>query len=200
MALEVSNPSIHTTGPIHIYVGMPAYVAADGVTNVAAKQWYLGATEIQPQMEIQRLDTAVYSDIVGRKVPHQLIDQGQMGRLGLALTYWSQAALVALKTQTGMYNGVDSKLGRGSLVLGRTTATIWLQYSFYGTANATTNLPPGRMFYAARMTSETMAESGTAAEKPLLAFTCLPLYNSSTGAHSLYSEAPADFPNTLIPQ
>lgn len=199
MPVETSFPLVHVTGAVEFFVTLPAYVNASG-TAVGAQTWYLGTCETQPQMTLQRLMGPVFNDKAGRLSPFQFIHGGFVGMVGCAFTRFSHPGIAALKSFTQVSAGRESRLARGSLILGNSSAVLYAKYTFYGTANATTGLPPGRKFYAALWKNEDMLESGTAVQKPLLVWECHPIYDGATGGFNMYSEDPAEFPADLIPQ
>jgi hypothetical protein len=222
MAVQTSNPAIHVTGPVHLFVETPAHAFYS--PSETAKIWYLGTCETQPQVKHQRMRLDVFNDIGGRKVPFQQIEQGEIGLLGFMLTRFSYTAYQAIQksggldgngTTAGMGAGKESNLGRGALSLGRTSMRIWMLYQFGFGADTptvagpatTAGLPRGRHYYSALLSAHEIADSGTAAEKLLLVFNALPIWLGTAGGSAgsperngfkLYSEAEADFPADIV--
>ena len=61
------------------------------------------------------------------------------------------------------------------------------QFSFFGTAVAQSNLPPGYRFHAAFVTNYVGSPVGTTTSAKLgIAFQCINNWNSLTGAFSLF--------------
>lgn len=219
MAVEASLPSIHVTGPVHIFARTPAH--AFYTPAETAKIWYLGTCETQPQVKHAKMKLDVFNDIGGRKVPFQQIEQGEIGLLGFLLTRFSKSAYLAIRRAGGIDGtgadvgagvGYESSFGRGAFTLSRTSVELWLLYQFGFGADtpglagpATTDgLARGRYYPTAVLGAHEIADSGSAAEKLLLTFNALPLWlgDAALGdkhrGFALYSEDEADFPSDIV--
>lgn len=219
MPVAASFPSIHVTGPVHIFARTPA--AASVTPPDSAAIWYVGTCETQPQVKHAKQRIDVFNDIGGRKVPFQQIEQGEIGLIGLLLTRFSQAAYTAIRlagrtdgdgADAGAGVGYESSFARGAFSLGRTSVELWLLFQFGFGADVpgqagiatTPGLPRGRYYPTALLTNHEIADSGSADEKLLLTFTALPLWLGTAGVGSknrgfgLYSEDEADFPVEIV--
>jgi hypothetical protein len=199
MSIVVSNPDVQVTGSVHHFVNTLA--SSVPVTPTATATYYLGTCETQPQIDVQRMALDVFNDIGGRSIPFQQIYEGEVAVVGLLLTRWSQLAYNAVRDpgqaisgNSSITPGQDSEIGgRGTLMFNRINVRLWQLFDFYGTSIAQTNLPPGRYWPNAQLAAHKIVDSGTAAEKLLLVFNCIPIYNTSTRGFQFYSEAVADF-------
>jgi hypothetical protein len=220
MAVEVSLPSFHVTGPVHLVCRTPAHVRYSGA--VSSKIWYLGTNETQPQVkhQVQKLD--VFNDIGGRKVPMQQLEQGEIGLLGFLLTRFSQTGYTQVRkaggkdgtglSANGLGVGYEGRYARGLFAFASTSVDLWRLYeSGYGAEtpgvagpNTTPGLPRGRYYPNANLIAHEIADSGTAAEKLLLVFQAMPLWLGPTAVGelargwALYSESETDFPSDII--
>lgn len=219
MPVETSLPSMHVTGPVHIFARTPAHVWYSPAET--AKIWYVGTCETQPQVKHAKMRLDVFNDLGGRKVPFQQLEQGEIGLLGFLMTRFSQTGYNAIRkaggldgntTDAGNGPGYESSFARGAFSLGRVSVELWLLYQFGFGADipgvagpaTTPGLPRGRYYPTAMLGAHEIADSGTAAEKLLMTFNALPLWLGTAPSGSkkrgfvLYSEAEADFPSEIV--
>lgn len=220
MAVEVSLPSFHVTGPVHLFIRTPAHSRYSGA--VTAKIWYLGTNETQPQVKHQTQKLDVFNDIGGRKVPMQQLEQGEIGLLGFMLTRFSQSVYGQIRkaggkdgtglSANGLGVGYEGRYARGMFAFANTSVELWMLYEYgFGAEtpgvagpNTTPNLPRGRYYPNCNLIAHEIADSGTAAEKLLLVFQAMPLWlgpdavGELARGWSLYSEAEADFPSDIV--
>lgn len=176
--MAINNEAFYyVTGPVHTFVRVRAKAEdaprsratlqakknEEGQTlynqnkkGETAKIYFLGHTEKTPDIGMEPQYKPVFSSLSGEAVPDDKVFLGTNYKIVLDLHRFDIDVIHRLMTapnfgRAGDILGRESYTDRGSLMFGNGCSfELWLQNSFFGTANALAypNLPPGYYFYA----------------------------------------------------
>lgn len=170
------------TGPAHLYL----------VTNTGVSS-YIGTCETSPQIQFQPRTLEVKNDLAGRTLPFQRTADGEDAVVSCIFTRFDEAVVNNIanyqRLATGGSVGTESRLNRGSLVIGYSTFQLIIQDSFYGTTAFGATTLPGWRFYAAHVAGYVPSPIGTEARKVGLVFQCDNVFDASNFSFKLYDNA-----------
>lgn len=175
----------YTRGSAHIWVG----------TGSGGTAQYLGTGERAPRVSIRKRFKDVPNDLAG-ETPYDYSYQGREGFVNVRLTRWNDPVLQAMENVIGVAGGVDAGgvdgIGNmGALMVTQGQAVpLWVMYSYApaGVAPqaAFATMRNGWHFFAAFLEGPDEHEGGTDPATEGLVFHCVRLFNSATGAFSLF--------------
>lgn len=211
---QASFPEVHVTGAIH------AFVLGD--LTGETEPFYLGTTEVTPQVQRQRLSSEVMNDIKAKKLPFQKTDDLEEHNISLMLTRFSRSAwdnILSAGVAAGRVlapggvpdAGTFTRWTAGGLVYGVRTFQLWLLFeNFFNPFGASTGLEIGWYYPQVELLNHDMAAGGTQAEKLLLLMNATPWWIPQTSPTAitgnqrgwlLYSNNVTDFPASVqVPQ
>lgn len=213
-----SFPDVHVTGAVHHYVRVDGW--ANGYSN--GDIWYLGTTEVTPQVQRRKYGQDVFNDIAGKTLPFQRTRDGEDANIAVLLTRFSRIAWDAiLRAGTGATGerhplggeaGRETRWSRGGVIFGKETFELWQVYEFAlpGSPNRTVGLERGWYWPQVELINHDTVAAGTQAEKLLLVMQARPYWVVQASSQSiadgerewsLYENSDASFPaEVLIPQ
>lgn len=111
---------------------------------------YLGVATTSPEFTHNPTWNRVMADIGGRQVPSQLTADGATHQIATTLSRFNRVTLNKLMTLARDTGGTefDEPTFRGSLVVGSRDVEMVFRNEFFGTGEATTDLPRGRWYYS----------------------------------------------------
>ncbi len=195
---------IYCTGPIHAWVRFTPPIGTGGTSSVlpSGPIIHLGTCEQHPTDDDSNEYEPVMNDIGGPKVPFDKQYQGSTEIIVMDLNKLSYAIMQRI-TSPPYFDGsvgYTNRLARGSLMLQQGLAfELWLQYSFYGTANAVPDLPPGTYYPAVTTIASQTPKQGTKAKLRRVILEAANWYNRSDGSFLLKSQDLADFAGIPAP-
>ncbi len=192
--------NIYVTGPVHIYVSIPAETFANSGTGAPSALtypssiYYLGTGEQAPTIAISPLYSPVANDIAGDQAPIDTQYQGRVGSATCTLTRWNEAVMASLDTMGDISRGVDAIDDVGTLMQfeGR-TFHVWFHFPYYSKFSAFA-MPAGYHFCSCRLLPYQISP-GTKAKKRLFAIECDRVYEPSTGKFFLFDEVMTTVPS-----
>lgn len=178
----------HTPGPIYHYVrfrGSSAFL-------------YLGTAEVSPLVDADPSYLPVMNDRKSRTKAMQFIYDGDSHAVTtmlnhLDLVVWRRTRDAMTHSQVAADYGVDGNLELGALVMSVGDFQLALINGFYGTANASADLPQGRLYYSARVGNHQETPGGTRVLGAAVRFDCDSFLDSvsgspTAGSFPLYTE------------
>jgi hypothetical protein len=204
MAIPAVGAFFATPGPKELYVKFAASLTANtgaGIGSTSATGWqFLGTCVTAPDISEFPKFIDVYNDYGGRSVPTQLIWDGSESRLACTINRIDLAACRNVRDQPSHVGvpGSEYNIDRGSLVIGLTDFQFAFKDTYFGTANATPGLPPGRVYFSVVLEGYEEHTTGTRVEEVSLLLRCNNI-REANGQFQQYSEDPAVFPSGLTP-
>jgi hypothetical protein len=196
-------PSLfRVTGPIDVYVRFNA--------NQGGLTQYLGTATTAPEVEGRPSFLSVINDKSSRTVPMQKVYDGEQDVVTMTLNRFDYVVYQSLRnnsTRAASTVGTDGPLARGNLMINNNDFNLILVYTFFGTVNATVDLPPGRFYNSALLTGYRESTVGTRVEEVALVFECNGVFQTGSGtgtsgpygANQLYTESPGFFASLSLP-
>lgn len=192
-----------------IYSTGPAYFFVAGGTKSPTSALFLGTAEVNPKFRIQREFTPVFNDIGGRKVPFELIYEGQQAFIFSELNRYNEsvyAACADAPTHNGLVGNGNPLQTRGANAFGEIgtlmlteSKNLYLIIVFPYASKAVfsnNNMPLGYIFPGSVLRGPDDHTIGTGDRKISLIFQSIPIYNFSDRSFRLYREdLPALTPN-----
>lgn len=196
MAVAGVGAFLHTPGPKELWLKFRSNPAS----GTSGTDWQLlGTCVTAPAIKTEPKFIDVFNDYGGRSVPFQLVWDGQQSRVAATLNLIDLAVCRNVRDQAERVGtlarvGRETRLDRGSLVLGVSDFEMAIRNVFFGTPNALPGMPPGKYFYSVVLEAYEEHTEGTRVEEVSMLFRCLNLSHNNNGfVH--FSEDPADFPN-----
>jgi hypothetical protein len=177
----------HTPGPILHYVRFRG----------AAAFLYLGTAEVSPVDDGDPAYLPVMNDRKSRTKPMQKIYDGTSAAVTtlinhLDLAVWRRVRDAQSHSAAPADYGIDGKLELGALTMGVGDFQIAFINSFYGTSQASADLPQGRLYYSAVVGNYQETPGGTRAWGAAVRFDCdsflAPYGDANAGDFPLYTE------------
>lgn len=191
---------LHVTGPVHIWARTPNVGAGpdQSPAGLSGVPFYVGTCERCPSDDVEVHYEPVMNDLGGPRVPFDREFQGAEGVVVLDLNrfVWNNLNELLKYPRYGenVAMGLTSRLDRGSLLLQNGLSyELWLQYSFYGTANATPGLPPGVYYPACCTVGNMKPKQGSTVMNRRLIVEPNNVWSAVDGSFMLESESPAYF-------
>jgi hypothetical protein len=151
---------------------------------------YIGTCEQHPVNDAEVAYDPVYNDIGGPRTPFDKEYQGETEVILLDLNRFNWFNL-NLMLSPPLYQGMvgwTNRLARGSLLLQQGLSyELWLQYSFFRTANATPDLPPGTYYPACNTLTNQTPKQGTKTKTKRVVVESNNWYTKSDGSFFLKS-------------
>jgi len=197
MSVPAVGSLFHTPGPKEVYV----LFRSSAFGNAGTDWQFLGTCETAPRPSTQPKFIDVYNDYGGRSVPTQLVWDGSESRMVCTLNRVDLAVARNVRDQplhAGLLNTVGKETGleRGSLIIGVNDFELAFKNTYFGTANATPGLPPGRRYFSTVLEGYEEDTQGTRVETVTFAFRFNNIFLGSSG-FAQFTEDPAEFPNLV---
>lgn len=159
-------PLQHTTGPVIAFI------------NGAL----LGTCERSPYVEGHQWWHPTFNDLAGPLVPFDKQYMGETKLIVLDLNYFDHTVLNAITIF-----GIDFFTARGRyLNQNGERFQLGLQFSYFGTINATPGLPAGESYPGCNLLTAYYDPLGTATRKVRLIIESNPIFDPTTGAFRTY--------------
>lgn len=196
MAQNAAGAFFHTPGPKELYAKFRSSVSGGSGTD-----WqFVGTCVTAPDISMLPKYIDVYNDYGGRSVPTQLVWDGSESRIACTLNRVDLNVCRNIRDQAERSGSLDrvgreTTLDRGSLVIGVSDFEFAFKNLFFGTANATPGMPPGRHYFSVVLEGYEEHNTGTRVEEVSLLLRCNNLFLPTGFAQ--FTEDPAEFPNLI---
>jgi hypothetical protein len=194
MSVPNTNVVVPVTGPADFFVQLGA----------DADPTQLGYSAEGPQIDFSPMFVEVPSDRFGGMSANRLF-QGEKAMVAATLTEFDWVLYERMKqipAHSAAANIAATTSGRlDRLAIGAATAgaiRLWVRFQFYGTAYASTGLPPGYYFYSVNLTPQSL-NAGSKGGRLTLAWDAFPIYDPATCKLNTYSTAAALFAGLPAP-
>lgn len=193
--------NISSTGPVHLFVRVPATGAHPRGPAQGGVVQYLGTCVEYPKVQIEQKYKDVQNDIGGDEVPFDAFFAGEEASLEMEINRFDYAVLNSISNSPrfnrpgGLARGQSGRLDRGLFALAnQQTYELWLRFGFFGTPNVTdAGMIPGYYFYACVTAGHFPDPIGLRDHVVKLAIKPMNWWSAADGAFRLYSTDPADF-------
>ncbi len=195
MSAPAAGAYFSTPGPKEVYARFRTSAQGNSGTD-----WqFVGTCETAPLPSTMPKFIDVMNDYGGRSVATQLIWDGSESRLVCTLNRVDLNVCRNIRDQPRHLGlpgtvGKETNLSRGSLVIGVNDFEIAFKNTYFGTANATPGMVPGRYYYSAVLEAYEEDTRGTRVETVTMAFRMNNIF-LGTGGFAQYTEDPGEFPN-----
>lgn len=145
-------------GPSHILVRFPTTQSNSYGNDAAGIQantiYYLGTAEVSPQLRIEPVYEPVINDVGSDAAPTDLIYKGTGNAVLVADINRFQYAIYRAMANRPRHAGAPHQYGETPLDVAALVNQsnfgcgfdLWIYHSYFGTVNATNDLPPGYFF------------------------------------------------------
>lgn len=201
-----NNQAFYTvTGPVHVFVRVPSTGAGprQPVGKLGGrKAVFLGHVERTPEVAIEPQYKPVFCSLSGEAVPDDKLFLGEATKVVLDLARFDHNVVGDLLTAPRYghgpnWEGSETYLDRGRLVQAHGDGyELWLQYSFFGTANAagaSPAMPPGYYFPCCITAGCYPTSLGRDTKKIRLMIEPQSVRANITGGYITYSKQPEAF-------